>query len=124
MGVETGRLDSLTIANGAAVSNGIRITDVQWAGFLIPSAWTVANLFLEFSDVAAPTDADADWREWRNATGVVSFPAGADVYLTTSGELLPFLGNPTWMRACSGPRGGRVNQGGERIIRAFQRRWS
>ena len=70
------------------------------------------------------TTADADWRVWRNSAGGISLPADANIYLSTSGEVLPILTPRTWMRVCSGARGARVNQGAERIITLFGRRWS
>lgn len=124
MGCESGKVGDLTIALGAAVSNGIRLADVHWLGVQMPAAWDAANLYPEFSFLEAPTAVDADWWEWRNITGAVALPAAANAYLSTSGEVMPILTPRIWLRLCSGARSARVNQTAARVLQVYSRRWA
>lgn len=108
-GVET---TTVTIANGAALSDASDGKGKTLAGVQTPSAWTAAALSFEVS---------AD-----GTTYVPLYDAGGEVYvpsaLIATGAARGFALDPTlfmgwrYVKARSGLNGATVNQGAQRVI--------
>lgn len=122
---------TLTIANGANISNAADISklSMRGGGIEIPSAWTAADVVFQVSNKdTEPTSNDATWRtlykptfdgsnsEVLKVTGIVTNVA--NVYAVP--PELWMAGNYKWIRVCSRSTSNpltNVNQGAERTLK-------
>ena len=110
-----------TIANGASLSNAVKIgdsevndgsrapADFRLFGIVMPAAWTAASLTFQ-----ASLDGGTSWHNVKDATGAeVSVVASVDdcvVWLPAAFSALPML------KVRSGTAAAPVAQGAERVI--------
>jgi hypothetical protein len=100
---------SVTIANGAALSNAVKLSGATLLGIEMPAAWTAAGLTFQHSiDGVTYTD--------------LYDGAGAEVSLTVVAAHYVFLPPANWsgivyLKVRSGTGGTPVNQGAERVLK-------
>lgn len=111
---------TLTIANGAAVSQGYSIPPgVNSVALVLPAAWTAADLSFETSIDGGTTWA-AVWDDASAEVKVASATMTARVgdALVDAGILRKLAALPM-IRLRSGVEGANVNQGAERVFTVF-----
>lgn len=110
--------DTVTIANGAALSSALRLAGRAIVGLFMPATWTAASLTLQTS---------LDGTTWYDYFVRIDNTAVAEFKLVTptAGSFLPF--DPTdfagvlYLRFRSGVTATPVNQGGDRTITLVMR---
>jgi hypothetical protein len=102
-------LVAVTIANGTALSAGVKISDdEQIAAVVMPSAWTAANVTFQ-----ASVDGGTTWRELHNGSGAVQVTGTASAQLAVTESDFRSVMN---VKVRSGTSGVPVNQGADRVL--------
>lgn len=103
----------VTVANGASLSNTIKLEGRALSGILIPSAWTTANLTFQGA-VEDDSDASATYFNLYDAAGI-------EMQVVAAASRLVILdpvdfASIRWLKVRSGTSGSAVNQGADRDI--------
>lgn len=104
-----GKVQTATIANGAALSDSQPLAGGALIGIYIPAAWTAANLTFQASEDGAT------WSDVHSPDGteyVVTVNAAGQYYPLPVADLL----GPSFLRVRSGTAAAAVNQGGSRSL--------
>lgn len=104
----------LTIANGAAVSNGAALRDLLVCGIIMPSAWTAANL--TFKGAAGTQDGvtAGTYQDVYDADGTeLNVTAAASRHIVVSPSAFAGI---QYLQVRSGTTGTPVNQGAARTL--------
>lgn len=102
-----------TIANGASLSNAIRVGTRLVRGFNMPTGWTAANLSFTGTDVPGGTHqpiVDSDGTE-------LTVSGDDTVFISLTQEEMNLLSQPAEFKIRSGPSAAPVNQLAEREIK-------
>jgi hypothetical protein len=103
---------TLTIANGASLSDEADLEGRSLVGIYMPSAWTAANLTFQVAHTSGGTFQDA----YDDAGSEVTVTAAASRYIgLTSADAL-CLSAARFLKVRSGTTGTPVNQAAERSI--------
>lgn len=105
---------TLTIENGASVSDAMPIASNQNVSIWMPDAWTAAGLALQVARTEG-TPAAGDWRTVADLDGPVALPAAANLVLLLPGSII-LPNGARWLRLLSGTVAAPVNQGAARSI--------
>lgn len=102
-------LVSVSIANGASLSDAGNLGPFRLVGIVMPATWTAANLTFQVSD-----DAGTTYNNLYDDLGTeVTVTAAASRYIALDPAVFAGI---NYLKVRSGTSGSAVNQGGDRTI--------